>query len=192
MRLRAASIITKGIDGTEVPIDDTQLFEIEQYPDFKPFGNKRDEFAAATCKTTIEKGAYFVCTHCNEVISIDVKGYHDYDEEKVVYHEATCQEPAYTSVYCNTEGEEIVLSEGTVLNPDNHVWGEPTIVPSEDGKTATVTFTCTEDGCGEKMVIENAELVSEKVEYENEHACMGRYHYDLSVQRYRHGRAVHL
>ena len=164
---------TTGIDGAEVPIDDTQTFEIEQYPDFKPFGNKRDEFAAATCKTTIEKGAYFVCTHCNEVISIDVKGYHDYDEEKVVYHEATCTTPAYTSVYCNTQEEEIILSKGTLVNPDNHVWGEPEIEPSEDGKTATVTFACTEDGCDEVMVIKNAELVSEDVKYENGFACMG-------------------
>ena len=164
---------TKGIDGAEVPIDDRQTFEIEQYPDFKPFGNKRDEFAAATCKMTIEKGAYFVCTHCNEVISINVKGYHDYDEEKVVYHEATCQEPAYTSVYCNTQEEEIILSKGTLVNPDNHVWGEPEIEPSEDGKTATVTFACTEDGCDEVMVIKNAELVSEDVKYENGFACMG-------------------
>ena len=162
---------TVDIDGNEVAIDDTQPFGIEAYPEFKPFGNKDKEFAEADCETLIEEGAYFMCKHCGEVIAINVYGYHDYDEEKVVYHEATCTTPAYTSVYCNTEGEEIVISEGTQVDPDNHVWGEPIVEPSEDGKTATVTFVC--ELCDEEKVIENAELVSKDVSYEDEFACMG-------------------
>ena len=162
---------TVDIDGAEVAIDDTQPFDIEAYPEFKPYGNMDKEFAEADCETLIEEGAYFMCKHCGEVIAINVFGYHDYDEEKVVYHEATCTRPAYTSVYCNTEGEEIRLSEGTQVDPDNHVWGEPIVEPSEDGKNATVTFVC--ELCDEEKVIENAELVSKDVSYEDEFACMG-------------------
>lgn len=93
------------------------------------------------------------------------------DESKVVYHEATCSTFAHTSVYCNTEKKEVKLSTGAVLNPENHVWGDPIVVPSDDGQTATVTFVC--ELCEEEKVIENAELVSKEVEYENGFACQG-------------------
>lgn len=67
---------------------------------------------------------------------------------------ATCTEEGNAEFwYCETchkyfsdsEGKNEITTESTVIQPTGHSYGEPVWNWSEDGKTCTVTFTCSND-----------------------------------------------
>lgn len=178
---------TLDLDGALIAIEigGEKIYGIEEYPGFIPFANKTDELNKG-CTTVVYDGAFFRCEHCGEAISVNVYGYHDYDESTVKETAATCTTPHQITAYCKAEAKTVVLSKGTELDADAHTWGDPEVVPSEDGTTATVTFACAE--CDETKTIENATLADKQVSYENEYACKGAtittYIYEADGVRY--------
>lgn len=74
------------------------------------------------------------------------------DEANHTWENGTCSTCGYN---CNhTGGTATCTSKATCstcgheygeVNPDNHTWGEPVWTWAEDGKSATVTFTCAND-----------------------------------------------
>ena len=165
---------TVDIDGKEVAIeiDGSKRYGIEEYPEFEAIGN--DEIVEKLnqgCSTEVDDGAVFRCKHCGELISVDVYGYHDYDEDTLEYHPATCTTAGYWTVYCKTEATTVTLQKGSALDEDAHDW-KVTVKPNADGKTATITSTC--KNCHKTETISNATLVSDTTTYpEGVAACEG-------------------
>ncbi len=167
---------TLDIDDNEVPIgiDSEDYYGIEQYPGFMAVGNNdKQEQLALGCQTQVEDGAVFICEHCREPITVNVYGYHDYDESTKVETEANCTYPHRITVDCSVCGT-VVLSQGKDLDADNHIWDdEKTVVtPVGDGSTADITLVCSLNA-EHTETLKGATLVSDTgvVYPEGEDAC---------------------
>ena len=79
--------------------------------------------------------------------------------------EPTCTEDGtitYTATVTGPDGKEYTDTNADTLPAKGHVWGEPVWTWSDDHKTATATFTCTE--CGETVTVTDSAILTDTTE----------------------------
>lgn len=174
--------VNVAIDATYGGTVDGKVMGILEYPGLNTFGNITNTCQDITGEgdSTSAGAVYFDCVRdgCGQHVYVRVQGYHMHngelvtslDDECVTYHPATCSSPASYTMHCDICGD-VVLAEGSLLDPDNHVYDEDSveIVENSDG-TITVTYTCTEN---EKHVYEvTGKLESERTYTEQGTTCL--------------------
>ena len=153
--------VLKDIDGNDVlvSIDYTMYLGVEEYPGIVLL---REE--SYDCRMKVLDIGAFRCAHCKNLILISICGAHEYDESTKVSHPATCSAPAYITVDCKYCGPDTVLSVGSELDAEAHIYGDtPQVVTEEDG-TTTLIYVCTLDD-SHRLVISDVEIVSDRTSY---------------------------
>ena len=84
-----------------------------------------------------------ICKRCSltETKDLDASG-HDWEDDFTVDQDATCTQEGSKSIHCKNCD---AVKDSTSIPSTGHAYGEPKWNWSEDGKAATVTFTCQND-----------------------------------------------